>query len=378
MMKENRFGNIISKLRNERNLTQKELANILHISDKAISRWETGSNYPDLPMLYKISNYFKIPFHDLLKARLEDEDIKDDSVQKLLSEIDDMKYNHKRKMRKLLFFSICIIIFLIVAMLFINTYNRFRVYNVNLSGDEFYSINGIYVETRIKDTLNLNRIRLKNVNVTDTDIVSVDLYYVENDKEYIIQNYSSLDNINFSNYQSYIKMDDLSKYIDNLYIRVKIIDSKNNTKEYTAKLEFALNFSNNKILYKDDNLENIDLKLDEIKLDIDEIKDILIKNGYKEESDVLKKETKEYSISYLYKVNRVNYTYERNNLNYMYEYNLKYYELKVSVFNENNLEVENYIYDAKEGEIIECNVGSCNDYKEAIRLIKKNFMSLFD
>ena len=180
MMKENRFGNIISKLRNERNLTQKELANILHISDKAISRWETGSNYPDLPMLYKISNYFKIPFHDLLKARLEDEDIKDDSVQKLLSEIDDMKYNHKRKMRKLLFFSICIIIFLIVAMLFINTYNRFRVYNVNLSGDEFYSINGIYVETRIKDTLNLNRIRLKNVNVTDTDIVSVDLYYVEN------------------------------------------------------------------------------------------------------------------------------------------------------------------------------------------------------
>ena len=40
-MNEKNIGNIISKLREEKGLTQKDLANKLNISDKAISKWET-------------------------------------------------------------------------------------------------------------------------------------------------------------------------------------------------------------------------------------------------------------------------------------------------------------------------------------------------
>ena len=35
-------GAFVAQLRKERNLTQKELADILHITDRAVSKWETG------------------------------------------------------------------------------------------------------------------------------------------------------------------------------------------------------------------------------------------------------------------------------------------------------------------------------------------------
>ena len=47
-MIESKFGSIISSLRKEMNLTQKDLADKLGISDKAVSRWETGKSYPTL------------------------------------------------------------------------------------------------------------------------------------------------------------------------------------------------------------------------------------------------------------------------------------------------------------------------------------------
>ena len=70
---DNNLGDIISELRNKKNLTQKELADKLGISDKAVSRWETGKSFPDLDMLFRISKFFKVSFNDLLTARMEDD-----------------------------------------------------------------------------------------------------------------------------------------------------------------------------------------------------------------------------------------------------------------------------------------------------------------
>ena len=41
-MKDNRLGSILFELRKEKNISQKDLATKLNVSDKAISRWETG------------------------------------------------------------------------------------------------------------------------------------------------------------------------------------------------------------------------------------------------------------------------------------------------------------------------------------------------
>lgn len=42
------FGNFLSQLRKEKGLTQMQLAQQLNVTDKAISRWETGKNFPDI------------------------------------------------------------------------------------------------------------------------------------------------------------------------------------------------------------------------------------------------------------------------------------------------------------------------------------------
>ena len=46
-----RFGSFVAQLRKERGLTQKELAQRLHVTDKAVSKWETGRGFPDLKLL---------------------------------------------------------------------------------------------------------------------------------------------------------------------------------------------------------------------------------------------------------------------------------------------------------------------------------------
>lgn len=59
-------GSRISSLRKQNNLTQKELAEKLHVTDKAISKWERGLNYPDLALLPVIANVLETSVADLL------------------------------------------------------------------------------------------------------------------------------------------------------------------------------------------------------------------------------------------------------------------------------------------------------------------------
>lgn len=44
-------GDMIKRLRERRSLTQQQLADALHVSDKAVSRWETGRGFPDITLL---------------------------------------------------------------------------------------------------------------------------------------------------------------------------------------------------------------------------------------------------------------------------------------------------------------------------------------
>ena len=50
-------GNTISRLRKELGLTQKELAEKLHVTDKAVSKWERGINFPDLGLLEHLAHH---------------------------------------------------------------------------------------------------------------------------------------------------------------------------------------------------------------------------------------------------------------------------------------------------------------------------------
>ena len=374
-MVENKFGELIYKLRKEMNLTQKELANKINISDKAISRWETGKNFPTIEMLYTISKFFKIPFQDLLTARMvsgSGED-KDDVFPEIIKEFNSM---NKRKLRR---FKIALIIVLIVTIFFISaffftrSYNRFKVYDVAVQNDDLTYVTGIYVETRIKDIISLRN--LNKLNVSSDDSVSVDIYYIENDEEYIVQSFSNLDNISFSNTQSYIKIDDLSEYLDKLFLRVKIINKKNEVKEYSGKLNFIENFSNNKIYVNNDIYENHD---ETDNLSEEEIRKILLDNKFEELYDnFYYKEEKEYKMYFYLDTKKLEYFFDINDISYNYIFNLNSRLLEVSIYDEKNVEIENYVYDYKNDKVIKCLVGRCKNYEEVMDTLNKNVLYLF-
>ena len=61
-------GSTIKKLREQRNMTQLQLAEILRVSDKTISKWETAKGYPDITLLEPIADVFGISVPELISG----------------------------------------------------------------------------------------------------------------------------------------------------------------------------------------------------------------------------------------------------------------------------------------------------------------------
>ena len=61
-------GKIIKELREKQNLTQMELSNIIGVSDKTISKWETGKGLPDVSLLEPLSKVLKVSIIELLNG----------------------------------------------------------------------------------------------------------------------------------------------------------------------------------------------------------------------------------------------------------------------------------------------------------------------
>ncbi len=59
-------GEIIKELREKNRLTQADLASLINVSDKTVSKWETGKGYPDISLLEPLAGVFKVSVAELL------------------------------------------------------------------------------------------------------------------------------------------------------------------------------------------------------------------------------------------------------------------------------------------------------------------------
>lgn len=57
----------LKEIRKKKNITQKEIANILDIGQTTISEWENNNTIPNLKIAYKLANYLKIQVTDIWK-----------------------------------------------------------------------------------------------------------------------------------------------------------------------------------------------------------------------------------------------------------------------------------------------------------------------
>ncbi len=68
-----KIGSFLKTLRTEKELTQENLAEVLHVSGRTISRWETGSNMPDIGMLVEIADFFDVSIPEIIEGERKSE-----------------------------------------------------------------------------------------------------------------------------------------------------------------------------------------------------------------------------------------------------------------------------------------------------------------
>ena len=81
LMNQRKIGSFLKELRKEKGITQEQMAEELGVSGRTISRWETGSNMPDISLLVEIAEFFDVSIPEIIKGERKSEDMKDEAKE---------------------------------------------------------------------------------------------------------------------------------------------------------------------------------------------------------------------------------------------------------------------------------------------------------
>ena len=93
-----KIGKFIAECRKKNNLTQMQLAEKLNITDRAISKWETGKAMPDSGIMLDLCNELKITVNELLIGEMIDMKDYDKKTEELLLEMQKQKEESDRRL----------------------------------------------------------------------------------------------------------------------------------------------------------------------------------------------------------------------------------------------------------------------------------------
>lgn len=272
-----KIGRLISKARKDKNMTQNDLASLLHITDKAVSKWERGISLPDISLLIPISNILDISVYELLGGEMKEEMSKKEVEEVVKTSVKKGVEDNKLKVRiQKIIITVLSIIIVLFGGLFIFTYlgikTNFVEYLVNPTTRpekikiEDYGKYNLEITNKqlINDTdkpcddNNFNcigqltsRLPLKNKKISsneslDTIIYSFNMNEKDYNKSWYDKNYSKKGMVVVS-IKSFIIVKNLK------YMRFEFED-----KTYTVSKTDVINF------YKDNGIEFRDLTFDDI------------------------------------------------------------------------------------------------------------------
>ncbi len=126
-MNNQKIATYISMLRKNKQLTQKELADKLGVTDKAVSKWERGAGYPDISMLKPLSEILGVSVNELLDGEskseesieLCEEDMQNNSVTRVLEYADHVIKRKEHSIGRIFSWILGISLFLAVFICFI-------------------------------------------------------------------------------------------------------------------------------------------------------------------------------------------------------------------------------------------------------------------
>ncbi len=103
-----KIGKFIAQLRRENGMTQEALGEKLGVTNKTISRWETGTYMPDIEMLQLLGQNFDVSINEILAGqRLSDEEFRQKAEENVIAvskasafSLEEKKTYYKKKWRK--------------------------------------------------------------------------------------------------------------------------------------------------------------------------------------------------------------------------------------------------------------------------------------
>lgn len=223
-MNNKKIGNFIQSLRLELNMTQKDLAEKLYITDKAVSKWETGNSVPDICILEKLSNILNVSVTELLNGERIDNENLESADKIIIDKLSTDKKRMKKKNKIIIIFLIILVVSLlfILGIFFYNNYNNIVVYQFDGESENFGFASGNAVYSN------------------NGDIFNIGWFYLKNDSEMDVNT---------------IERADITVLFDNMGGRFGSSFNKSNTFGQTF-YEWLNNFSNNQFITKDSYVGN--------------------------------------------------------------------------------------------------------------------------
>ncbi|MDT2848242.1 helix-turn-helix transcriptional regulator [Vagococcus carniphilus] len=153
----------IKEFRKSNNLTQKELGQILNVSDKTISSWEVGRNYPDLETIVAISDLFEISLDELLRG--------DKEMLEQITEDTQVRKVQSKKIRYMML-GLCVLVIFVLVLGYKSMYSQEVVKSSQIESIKMTDRGEILIQTNLPFYRSVEG-TATSANPTDPDIMDV-------------------------------------------------------------------------------------------------------------------------------------------------------------------------------------------------------------
>ena len=115
-MNQQKTGGFLKELRKEKNLTQEQLGEQFLVSSRTVSRWETGTNLPDLQTLIELAEFYDIDIREIIDGERKSENMDKEMKETLVKVSEYSDSEKKSKAKKInLFFALGLVLILVGA-----------------------------------------------------------------------------------------------------------------------------------------------------------------------------------------------------------------------------------------------------------------------
>lgn len=133
-----KVGRFIAQTRKEKGLTQRQLADGLQISDKTISKWETGKGLPEVSLMMPLCEALQISVNELLSGeRIAENEFKEKTERVIMDLVKEREENKKKVLLAVVSMVVTLVasltIILVAGLLQMEQWQRFMLIGIGLA-----------------------------------------------------------------------------------------------------------------------------------------------------------------------------------------------------------------------------------------------------